>query len=260
MSSSSFSESSSNINQKNGINPTKPHEYDPLLVVSGLSKFMTNGKPVLNDLSFSLQKNQIVAIVGPSGVGKTTLLKCISQLVEYNSGSISLFAGNAIYPDTKGISYWRSEVMYVPQRMPLLEGTPLDFYNKISSLFHQSLRSQDSDNCQQSPIKTAQQWGIEPLKWSQKWSQLSGGEIQRISLATSISCNPKVLLLDEPTSMLDTTSALLVENTLKERGGIIIVTHNTDQQIRISDYTLELLPRAMYKFGPTSIPEVNDLI
>ncbi|OMJ28892.1 Phosphate import ATP-binding protein PstB 1 [Smittium culicis] len=239
MSSSSLSESLSNINQKNSINSTKPHDNDPLLVVNGLSKFLTNGKPVLNDLSFSLQKNQILAIVGASGVG---------------------IDSSAIYPETKGISYWRSEVMYVPQRMPLLEGTPLDFYNKVSSLFHQSLRSQNSDNCLPSPIKTAQLWGIEPLKWSQKWSQLSGGEIQRISLATSISCNPKVLLLDEPTSMLDTSSTLLVENTLRKRGGVIIVTHNTDQQIRISDYTLELLPRAIYKFGPTSIPEVNDLI
>ncbi|OLY85417.1 Phosphate import ATP-binding protein PstB 2 [Smittium mucronatum] len=240
-----------------------PKVNSPLLIVENLCKRLENGKSVLNDLTFSLNRGQIIAVRGGSGVGKTTLLKCISQLSDYDSGSMTLFDEDGIIsPETNGISYWRSQVMYVPQRMPLLDGTPLEFHEKISKFFYQKSKPTSNPLAGQieEPVRIAHEWGIESQKWSQKWSQLSGGEMQRISLAISLSCHPKVLLLDEPTSALDNHSSMLVEKTLMERRNIIIITHNNDQSGRVSDFILELHPFGNFKFYPNPLIEVNDLI
>lgn len=81
------------------------------------------------------------------------------------------------------------------------------------------------------------QWGIDTSLWSKKWQELSGGESQRILLAISMSREPSIILLDEPTSSLDLPSALLVEKTMKKYAvghGIILVSHDSDQINRLN--------------------------
>ncbi|CAB4486672.1 unnamed protein product [Rhizophagus irregularis] len=195
-----------------------------------LYKLKSDGTFLFRDISFSLKKGDILTISGPSGVGKTTLLKCIAQLTLYEGGSIYL---NDRTPEEYGIPVWRTRVMYVPQRTPIMPGTPMEFYNKMSDFGAQRTIYHND------PIEISQRWGISEELWDKPWNHLSGGEIQRVSLAIAISCNPDVLLLDEPTSALDPNTTLLVEETLKEHT-CIIVTHSPEQETRISTKTYKL--------------------
>ncbi|CAG8474528.1 6585_t:CDS:2 [Funneliformis mosseae] len=191
------------------------------LEVERLCKLKADGTFLFRDVSLSLKDKEILAISGPSGSGKSTLLKCIAQLTLYEEGIIYL---NRKSPEDYGIPNWRTRVMYVPQRAPVMPGSPMEFYQKMLSFKHQRSR-----NCHVDPIEISQQ----DESWDKEWNQLSGGEIQRISLAIALSCKPDALLLDEPTSALDPDTCLLVEESLKEYA-CILVTHNPEQERRIA--------------------------
>ncbi|PVU86133.1 hypothetical protein BB559_006009 [Furculomyces boomerangus] len=209
--------------------------YQPLLEIDGLEKHLPNGDPIIKDFSFSMNNGEILVITGKSGIGKTTLLRCISQLASNENGVMALnLNGQKITPESHGIPYWRTEVMYVPQRPPQLEGTPMDLYRTVSKLKFQKDR-RDID-----PISLSEKWSVDAALWERNWSSLSGGEQQRIALSIAVSRNPTILLLDEPTSMLDPVSTVLVENSLLERKNIIWITHDHLQGSRVSSRTLEL--------------------
>nr|CAG8454971.1 5147_t:CDS:2 [Entrophospora candida] len=196
--------------------------------VENLSKKKPDGSYLFKDISFTLFDKEIVTITGPSGVGKTTLLKCLSQLIVYDDGHVFI---------DDNIPIWRTRVLYVPQRPPIIPGTPLDYLKKIRSFKAQ----QKIVHLHNDPVEISSRWDIKEALWESDWNQLSGGEIQRISLAIALSCSPEVLLLDEPTSALDQNSCLLVEETLKNHS-CIWITHNPEQENRISSYKIVLKP------------------
>ncbi|CAI2162964.1 16728_t:CDS:2 [Funneliformis geosporum] len=166
------------------------------LEIERLCKLKADGTFLFRDVSLSLKDKEILSISGPSGVG--------------------------------------TRVMYVPQRAPIMPGTPMEFYTKMLSFKQQRTR-----NCHVDPIELSQQWNVRDELWDKEWNQLSGGEIQRISLAIALSCKPDVLLLDEPTSALDPDTCLLVEEALKEYA-CILVTHNPEQERRIATTSIRL--------------------
>ncbi|KAG0019639.1 hypothetical protein BGZ81_009643 [Podila clonocystis] len=132
-------------------------------------------------------------------------------------------------PEQWGIPTWRSRVMYIPQRTAVLEGTPLDFVEQVRSFaVHRRAKTVHAD-----PVEIALEWGIRPELWHSRWNTLSGGEMQRISLAIGCSMQPDILLLDEPTSALDEESCAKVEKTLRQVN-CIWVTHNPQQAKRIA--------------------------
>ncbi|CAG8784170.1 6236_t:CDS:2, partial [Dentiscutata erythropus] len=200
------------------------------LKIESLSKLKPNGTYLFKNVSLMLYDNEILTISGPSGVGKTTLLKCISQLAIYEEGVIFLDDKS---PEEYGITNWRTRIMYVPQRTPIMQGSPLEFHENVLKFSSLQKNKYNHDD----PIEIAERWNIDRDLWEKNWNQLSGGEIQRISLAIALSCKPQVLLLDEPTSALDPTTCLLVERTLKDYT-CIWVTHNMEQENRVSNHRL----------------------
>ncbi|KAI8885854.1 P-loop containing nucleoside triphosphate hydrolase protein [Backusella circina FSU 941] len=191
---------------------------------------LPDGRWLFKDVSFDLEEGQILCLRGPSGVGKTTLLKCIAELIPFEKGYSTLFGKDV---NSYGVPSWRSRVLYVPQRPSVHPGTPLDFFNMVRKYASQKDRQVDD------PVKIGNEWNLSEAHFTEKWSNLSGGEIQRAALAIAVSLRPDVLLLDEPTSALDPDSVKLVESTLKSRT-CIWITHDPKQQERVATHTLTL--------------------
>ncbi|KAI8801892.1 ATP-binding cassette transporter [Cladochytrium replicatum] len=206
------------------------------LDVKDLEVRLPDGRCLFENLKFSLPIDKaspsIMAIRGPSGSGKSTLLKCLAALIEYE-GSITLGGKTA---NDLSTPEWRSRVAYVPQRPPSIPGTPKQFW-ELSRNFASIAKRASS--LSRSPVQIAETWGVSQNTWEKEWSQLSGGEVQRVVLAIAVSREPDVLLLDEPTSALDLDSCLQVEETLK-RFNCIWITHSSEQEERTATTTLSL--------------------
>ncbi|KIM87098.1 hypothetical protein PILCRDRAFT_815556 [Piloderma croceum F 1598] len=223
----------------------------PLLEIRDLACLRDQGSPVFSDLNFIVNEGDIVVIQGKSGSGKTTLLKCLSHLNVYN-GQV-LYRGRT--PKSYGIPTYRTRVLYLPQRPSLLPGTPRDFLTVISSFgsrkksakpkFNENVSAADIDH----PIEVAKSWDIEEELWDRDWSNLSGGEAQRVAMSIAVGLNAaEVLLLDEPTSALDPESSAAVEKVLASElrasestlKAIVWITHSEEQGQRVGTRHLYL--------------------
>ncbi|KAH7052902.1 P-loop containing nucleoside triphosphate hydrolase protein [Linnemannia elongata] len=197
----------------------------PLFRAKNIGKKNSDGTWLFRNIDIDFSHG-VMTITGPSGVGKSTLLKCINQTIVMDEGQVWL---DDKTPDQWGVPTWRSKVMYIPQRTTIMEGTPLEFLEEVRAFsVHKRIKDSYDD-----PVQIALDWGIRPHLWHKKWNTLSGGEMQRISLAIGCSFRPEILLLDEPTSALDEVSCEKVEKTLGHLN-CLWVTHNPQQAHRIS--------------------------
>lgn len=217
-----------------------------LLQAEGLFKAF-NDTVVLNDVSLNVECGEIVSLVGQSGAGKTTVLRCITGLEKCDRGNISINDkficktenGITTYATKNELALIRHELGLVFQayhlfpHMTVLENVTLaltDVY-KVS-------RTQANEEA----VKMLESLGLGE-KINSKPSQLSGGQKQRVAIARSCVTNPKLLCFDEPTAALD--SALVVEmikiirNLASEKGiGILIISHDEKFVRDVSDRVL----------------------
>ncbi|KAI6028425.1 P-loop containing nucleoside triphosphate hydrolase protein [Pisolithus orientalis] len=220
-----------------------------LLRVRDLSCARDKDHKIFSNLNFDVNEGDVVVLQGKSGVGKTSLLKCVAHLNIY-SGEV-LYKGRA--PKSYGVPTYRTKVSYVPQRPSLLAGTPRDFLNTVSSFSSRTpkttVRRSNSDLTY--PIEVANAWGIDEELWDRSWSNLSGGESQRIALAIAVGLDTaEILLLDEPTSALDPHSTTLVERFISDElksaeSGLkaaIWITHSEEQGRRVGTRFLHITP------------------
>ena len=175
------------------------------LELSNIS-YIVKDKPIISDVSLSVNQGDYITIVGPSGSGKSTLLKLCSDLISPTSGTITYNDRplTAIDPES-----YRREVGYCFQRPYLFAKTV-----RRNILFPYDIRGLEPD---MSRIEYLFDLLHMPLNYMERRNdELSGGEMQRICLIRSLIFEPKVLLLDEVTSALDATNTSIVENVIDE--------------------------------------------
>lgn len=165
----------------------------PLLRIDSLTSptFFPSKSPIFSDVSLDLHSGEILCIQGPSGAGKSVLLKCIAHLLVFPHGFIYLH-GHEAEELQGGIPAWRARILYLPQRPALLPGTPAEFWETISNYDSRKHVKRTRND----PVEIAEQWLVDRSKWYSTWSQLSGGEAQRVALAIGVAVQPEVLLLD----------------------------------------------------------------
>jgi putative ABC transport system ATP-binding protein len=182
----------------------------------------------------TVHKGKILTIVGPSGGGKTTLLRCINRLIEADTGSI-LFNSQNINHISPVIL--RKNIVLVPQESIMFPGT-VEENISLALTIHGNY---ESKKITESLIDT----GLSTIFLSKNAEQLSGGEKKRVSLARALALSPKILLLDEPTSGIDPKNVQTVEQRIisfsKQRQLTVLwVTHDVEQAKRVSDFIANL--------------------
>jgi putative ABC transport system ATP-binding protein len=178
------------------------------------------------------------AIVGPSGSGKSSLLRLLNRLSDPDSGSI-LYRGRPIVE--RDVLELRREVMLVPQLPALIPGTVADNIAYAGELAHHQIRDSSA------ALDLA---GLDDSYDPREARRLSVGEQQRAMLARALAVEPKVLLLDEPTSALDEEATGTVEAALarlhrRADVAIVLVTHDRGQAERLTDAMIEIEPAAV---------------
>ncbi|KAL3943826.1 MAG: hypothetical protein SGBAC_002119 [Bacillariaceae sp.] len=196
----------------------KADDMSNALEVVGLTRSISlpgveDSKILFQDVSFRLNLGDIYLVGGPSGSGKSQLLRSIGLLSPLASGTIHLDGKEQTGMNP---SYWRKQVRYVTQYKVEIPGTPREFVYKITH-FETWKRAKDpisGDVMIATALSFLQQWGLTTNALDQEWSTLSGGEAQRMILAIALASKPRVLLLDESTSALDLKSKIAVEQSV----------------------------------------------
>lgn len=192
--------------------------------------------PIVKDVSFTVARGQALTLVGPSGSGKSSLLRCLNRLEEPTSGTVR-FEGRDI--QTLDPRQLRRSVALVMQTPILFEGTVRD-----NLRLHPPGMAHDFSDARLA--QTLEEVGLEPQMLARAALTLSGGEKQRVTIARALLCDPRVLLLDEPTSALDPPNAALVVETvtrLREVRGlsILAVTHQPELVRRLGGFLMYLV-------------------
>lgn len=201
-----------------------------MLQIKNISKTYKTGNLVqraLDDVSLNLRDNEFVAILGPSGSGKTTLLNIIGGLDRYDSGDLII---NGIstkkYKDRDWDSYRNHTVGFVFQSYNLIPHQTV-LANVELALTISGISGKERREC---AIKALEEVGLGD-QLHKKPNQMSGGQMQRVSLARALVNNPDILLADEPTGALDSETSIQVMDLLKEVAKdrlVVMVTHNPE--------------------------------
>jgi ATP-binding cassette, subfamily B, bacterial AbcA/BmrA len=193
--------------------------------VDHLNYSYNNGEQVLKDISFNVEAGKVTAIVGPSGSGKTTLFSLFERFYKPQEGSISI-GGTSINDFT--LLSWRSQIGYVSQESPIVSGTIRD---NICYGIDRDITDEELN--QVAKMAYADQFISElpngyDTEVGERGMKLSGGQRQRIAIARAFLRNPKILMLDEATSSLDSKSEKVVQqalNHLMKGRTTIVIAH-----------------------------------
>jgi phosphate transport system ATP-binding protein len=212
---------------------------------------------VLQDINLSIPRNKITAIMGPSGCGKTTLIRCINRMHEMIpdarvSGKIFLDNEDIYATDPIIVRRQIGMVFQKPNPFPMMS-----IYDNVIAGYNLNgirLSRDEKDKIVEESLSRAALWEEVKESLHRRGTFLSGGQQQRLCIARALAMQPDMLLLDEPTSALDPKATSHIEELvvqLKNTVTIVLVTHNTAQAARVSDFTAFLYLGKLIEFGPT---------
>ncbi|MDD5897336.1 MAG: phosphate ABC transporter ATP-binding protein PstB [Clostridia bacterium] len=211
----------------------------------------------LRHISMAIPEHEVTALIGPSGCGKSTFLKTLNRmndLVEgVRIGGVVSFHGENIYRPRADVTALRKRIGMVFQKA---NPFPMSIYDNIAygPRIH-GIRSRSTlDGIVEQSLRDAAIWDEVKDRLKTSAMGLSGGQQQRLCIARALAVQPEVLLLDESTSALDPISTARIEDLigeLKSRYTVVMVTHNMQQAVRISDYTAFFLLGELMEYGET---------
>ncbi len=211
---------------------------DELLVVEHLNKSF-HRLQVLSDISTVFRRNEVVSIIGPSGGGKSTFLRCLNLLETPTSGKI-LFNGVDICDKKQDLDRHRQKIGMVFQQFNLFNN--MNVMNNLT-VAPIKIKGVEKETAEAKAVELLERVGLADRTDAYP-SQLSGGQKQRIAIVRALMMEPEVMLFDEPTSALDPEmigEVLDVMKRLAETGmTMIVVTHEMRFAREVSDRTIFL--------------------
>lgn len=214
-------------------------------------------KKALKDINIDIYKNEVMALIGPSGCGKSTFLRSLNRMNDLiknvrTKGEIYCNDKNILDGDID-VNDLRKDIGMVFQKP---NPFPMSIYDNIAygPKTHGIKKKVELDEIVESSLKAAAIWDEVKDSLKKNAISLSGGQQQRLCIARALAVKPDIILMDEPTSALDPVSTSKIEELLteiKSRYTIIIVTHNMQQAVRISDKTAFFLLGELIEYGNT---------
>lgn len=227
-----------------------------IISVKDLNLWYGNNQ-ALYDIDLGIPEKSITAFIGPSGCGKSTLLKTFNRMNDivkdaHITGEV-LYNGQDIYAPEVEVSELRRQIGMVFQKP---NPFPMSIYDNVAygPRTHGIRKREEMDEIVERSLRDAAIWDEVKDRLRKNALGLSGGQQQRLCIARALAVQPNVLLMDEPTSALDPISTSKIEELtmeLKEKYTIVIVTHNMQQAVRISDQTAFFLLGKLIEFGNT---------
>ncbi|MCX7138239.1 MAG: phosphonate ABC transporter ATP-binding protein [Proteobacteria bacterium] len=239
---------------------------DVALSIKGLSKEYTRGKPVLRDISLDFGARGFTAVIGPSGTGKSTLIRCINRLVEPTAGAILFqgqdlvkLSGRALREARRGIGMVFQEYNLV-ERLTVMENLltgRLGYVSPLKAWFRKFPQS-DIDEA----FDLLNVVGLAGFA-NQRADSLSGGQRQRVGIARAVMQHPKLVLADEPTSSLDPKTSVEIMTLIHDLGTaknipIIVNMHDVELAKRFADRIVGMSGGVVvYDGAPAGLTDVH---
>ena len=211
----------------------------------------------LKDINMNIEEHAVTALIGPSGCGKSTFLKTLNRMNDLIPGvrieGCVEYCGKNIYDAGTDVNELRRSIGMVFQKP---NPFPMSIYDNVAygPRTHGIRKKSELDEIVENSLKGAAIWDEVKDRLKKSALGLSGGQQQRLCIARALAVKPEVLLMDEPTSALDPISTSKIEelaSDLKKDYSIVIVTHNMQQALRISDSTAFFLLGELVEYSGT---------
>ena len=214
-------------------------------------------KQALHSIDIEIPDHQVTALIGPSGCGKSTFLKTLNRMNDLVEGvrieGLVSYNGTDIFAPGTDVTWLRRQIGMVFQKA---NPFPMSIYDNVAygPRTHGIKNKGELDGIVEQALKDAAIWDEVKDRLKSSALGMSGGQQQRLCIARALAVKPDILLLDESTSALDPISTSKIEDLigeLKKEYTVVMVTHNMQQAVRISDKTAFFLLGEMIEFGDT---------